>query len=25
LKKVYYLEAEVTFGKDGGYEIKKPI
>ncbi len=23
LKKVYYLEAEVTFKKDGAYEIKK--
>lgn len=25
LKTVYYLEAEVTFKKDGSYEIKKPI
>ncbi len=24
LKKVYYLEAEITFEKDGAYTIKKP-
>ncbi|MGD8900912.1 MAG: rhodanese-like domain-containing protein, partial [Desulfobacterales bacterium] len=24
LKKVYYLEAELTFKKDGSFEIKKP-
>ena len=24
LKEVYYLEAEVTYNKDGKYEIKKP-
>ena len=24
LKKVYYLEGELTFKKDGSYEIKKP-
>ena len=24
LKKVYYLEAEATFNKDGSYTIKKP-
>ena len=24
LKKVYYLEAEITFEKDGSYTIKKP-
>jgi rhodanese-related sulfurtransferase len=24
LKKVYYLEAELTFEKDGAYSIKKP-
>lgn len=25
LKEVYYLEAEITFEKDGGYTIKKPV
>lgn len=24
LKKVYFLDAEVAFNKDGGYSIKKP-
>ena len=24
LKNVYYLETEITFGKDGSYTIKKP-
>jgi len=24
LKKVYYLDAEVKYGKDGSFEIKKP-
>ena len=25
LKKVYYLEAEIVFEKDGAYTIKKPV
>ena len=25
LKEVYYLEAEITFEKDGAYTIKKPV
>jgi len=25
LKEVYYLEAEITFEKDGAYAIKKPV